>query len=84
MTPQFDPDLGGYGGPKGRICYQSKSRPHIPIRPLYTHYMPILHRLDTMHNAADRGRTDRAIGIGENVTEWGFVLRRIFISLAFK
>ena len=34
----------------------------------YANYMPILHRLATIHNAADRRQTDRAIGIGENAT----------------
>ena len=31
---------------------------------IYTRYLPILHRLATVHNAVDRQTTDRAIGIG--------------------
>ena len=42
-------DLGG------RKWYQSKCRPHIPTD-FCTHYTTILHRLATIHNAADDRR----------------------------
>ena len=38
--------------------YQSKCRPHVPIR-LYAHHGPILHRLAAIQNAADNRQTDR-------------------------
>ena len=34
----------------------------------YTHYRPNFHRLATIHNAAVRWQTNRAIGIGGNAT----------------
>ena len=49
-------DLGG------RIWYHSKCRPTFPFD-FYTHDRPILHRLATIHDAADR-KTDRAMAIG--------------------
>ena len=58
MAPQYEPPvLGVRVDLWGQKWYQSKSCPHIPIQ-LYTHHRPILHRLATIHNAADR-QTER-------------------------
>ena len=58
--PSIRPSFGEVRiNPGGRKWDQSKCRPHIPIRLLQTQrYRPILHRLVTIHNAADR-QSDR-------------------------
>ena len=57
LTPQFDPPIGGWK------WYQSKSRPHVPVRPLYTlaYLPPFGHNTQRSRQPTE---TDRAIGIG--------------------
>ena len=61
MIHQFDLRLGVRANLLGRKWYQSKCRPHIPMRFLYTlgGYRPILHRLATIRKSAGRKRSER-------------------------
>ena len=58
--PQFAPPFGGLGWPWG--VENGTNRNLVPtfLFDFYTHYRPILHRLVTIHNAADDRQTERS------------------------
>ena len=65
-TSQYDPSYRrlGLGFAYGSKMVASKMLSPHSYSTSSTQYTPILHRLATIHNAADRRRTDRAMGKG--------------------
>ena len=61
--------------PRGSKWYQSKSRPKHCYSTSVRHYRPILDRLVTIYNVADR-QTDRAMAIGRLSYSIGGLIRK--------
>ena len=63
FDPQIRPPFGGLGWTQE--VDNGTNRHLVPtfLFDLYTHYRPVLHRVATLHNAADR-QTDRSLAIG--------------------
>ena len=55
--PPFGVGVGGTGGGVENSTYRNVNFTF--LFDLYRHHMPILHRMATIHNAADRRLTDR-------------------------
>ena len=65
MTPNSTPYLGARADLGGRKCYQSKSRPHMPIRLLCTlHMLSFTAWPQYTTRQTERQIYDRVIGIG--------------------